>query len=244
MYRRLVADRPGDPAVVLVHPDPTVDLARVAAKKLLCRAAAGENPPNKGELGEFARLYPAATGALAGRNGDYAELLADSLSSDHLAPPAQPDSRWPTFAGSLTRSKVVAGPIDVGSTQWRVELDKVGMNRQTALIPRGGGGMGATTSSAERLLAYHPIVLGDQVIVSDGTRVLAFNLNDRPADSEGSVPRPVEPAWKHDPEDGAQVPHVRPPPLAIPRHTLTARAIGSLPGWGGSPSPSWRGWGA
>ena len=47
------------------------------------------------------------------------------LAADHLAPPSQPDSRWPTFAGSLTRSKVVAGPIDVGSTQWRVELEKV-----------------------------------------------------------------------------------------------------------------------
>ena len=242
MYRRLVADRPGDP-VVLVHPDPTVDLARVAAKKMLCRVAAGEKPPGKGELGEFARLYPGAAGALAGRTGRYADLLAESLSSDRLAPPSQPDSRWPTFAGSLTRSKVVAGPIDVGSTQWRVELEKVGMNRQTASIPRGGFGMGATTTSSERLLAYHPIVLGDQVIVSDGTRVLAYNLNDRPADSEGSVPRPVEPAWKHDPENGSQVPHVRPPPLAIPRHTLTASGHRIFARMGGSPSPSWRGWG-
>ena len=207
---------------MLVHPDPSVDLARVAAKKLLCRAAAGENPPGKEELDEFARLYPAAAGALAGRKGTYAEILAESLASDHLAPPSQPDSRWPTFAGSLTRSKVVAGPIDVGSTQWRVELDKVGMNRQTAFIPRGGGGMGAAAGSPERLLAYHPIVLGDQVIVGDGTRVLAFNLNDRPADSEGSVPRPVEPAWKHDPENGAQVPQARSLPMVIPRHTLTA----------------------
>ena len=37
-------------------------------------------------------------------------------------------------------------------------------------------------------------------------RVLAFNLNDRPADAEGSIPRAVEPAWKHDPENGTQVP--------------------------------------
>ena len=108
------------------------------------------------------------------------------------------------------------------------------MNRQPTFIARGGGGMGATTSSAERLLAYHPIVLGDQVIVCDGTRVLAYNLNDRPADSEGSVPRPVEPAWKHDPENGAQVPSG-----AFAAHGDSAthphgrRAIGSTPGWGG-----------
>ena len=36
MYGRLVADRPGDP-ILLVHPDPSVDLARIAAKKLICR---------------------------------------------------------------------------------------------------------------------------------------------------------------------------------------------------------------
>ena len=43
-----------------------------------------------------------------------------------------------------------------------------------------------------------------------------------PADSEGSVPRPVEPAWKHDPENGAQVPQARSLPMVIPRYTLTA----------------------
>ena len=138
MYGRLVADRPAI-RCVLVHPDPSVDLARVAAKKMLCRAAAGEKPPGKGDLDEFARRYPGAAGALAGRKGPYAEILAESLAADHLAPPPQPDSRWPTFAGSLSRSKVVASPIDVGSTQWRVELDKVGMTRQTTFLPRSGG---------------------------------------------------------------------------------------------------------
>jgi len=221
MYDRLVADRPTDP-VVLVHPDPSVDLARVTAKKMLCRAAAGQNAPAKAELDAFARLYPAAAGDLAGRKGSYGTILAESLASDHLAPPVQADSRWPTFAGSLSRSKVVPGPIDVGSTQWRVELDKVSPTRPTPFTPRGQFALGGpAASSRDRLLAFHPIVLGDQVIVCDGTRVLAYNLNDRPADSEGSA-RPVEPAWKHDPENGAQVPMARSMQVGIPRYTLTA----------------------
>src|SRR5205823_14551139 len=82
MYGRLVADRQGDP-FLLVHPDPSVDLARVAAKKWLCRAAL-ENPPTRQDLAEFARLYPDAAGALAGRKGNYATILAESLASDHL----------------------------------------------------------------------------------------------------------------------------------------------------------------
>src|SRR5262249_39722756 len=108
MYGRLVADRPDDP-FVLVHPDPSVDLARVAAKKLLCRAAEGETPPGQADIDAFARRYPAAAGSLAGREGPYAQTIALALSADHLTPPSQPDSRWPTFAGSLRRSKVVSG---------------------------------------------------------------------------------------------------------------------------------------
>ena len=121
MYRPLVPDRPDD-AFGLVHPDPSVDLARIAAKKLLCRAAAGENLMLAQELESFSNRFPGASGALTGRKGPYAKILEESLRADHRAPPAQPDSRWPTFAGAFSRTRVVAEPIDVGSLQWRVSL--------------------------------------------------------------------------------------------------------------------------
>ena len=38
------------------------------------------------------------------------------------------------------------------------------------------------------------------MIVCDGTRVLAYNLNDRPGGREGSAAA-IEPAWKYDPEN-------------------------------------------
>ena len=186
MYSRLVADRPDDP-FVLVHPDPSVDLARVAAKKLLCRAAEGENPPGQADLDEFARRYPGATGSLAGRNGAYAQILAESLASDHLAPPSQPDSRWPTFAGSLaatrrsSRARSTWARCSGGSSSRRSRL-----SRHDRLRPAAAWASGRPPAPPERLLAFHPIVLGDQVIVCDGTRVLAYNLNDRPADAEGT----------------------------------------------------------
>ncbi len=220
-YSRLVADHPDDPAV-LVHPDPTVDLARVAAKKLLCRAAVGEYPPGPADLAEFGRLYPGATGPLAGRTGEYAQVVADALKSDNLGPVAQPDSRWPTFAGSFRRTKVVPGPIDVGSMQWRVDLDKVQPSRNQDFRLNRGMMSSSAAAPPERLLAFHPIVLGDQVIVCDGARVLAFNLNDRPFDGDGTAARLVEPAWKHPGEDDAPVPQVRQLYSGIPRYTLTA----------------------
>ena len=89
MYRQLAPDRPGDRSG-LIHPDPSIDLARVAAKKLLCRAAEDEDPPDRAALEAFAAAYPNAAGALAGRSGPYAETLAEALRLDHLAPPPSP----------------------------------------------------------------------------------------------------------------------------------------------------------
>jgi outer membrane protein assembly factor BamB/tetratricopeptide (TPR) repeat protein len=220
-YDRLVADHPDDP-LVLVHPDPSVDLARIAAKKLLCRAALGEYPPLPEDLAEFGRRFPGAAGSVAGRTGTYAQILAEALASDHLAPTTQPDSRWPTFAGSLRRSKVVPGPIDAGSLQWRVDLEKVALNRAGPFGSRAGMMGGATPAEPDRLLAYHPIILGDQVIVCDGSRILAFDLNDRPADADGGPSRPVEPTWRYPPDDDNQATQGRQPHFGIPRYTLTA----------------------
>ena len=142
-YGRLVGDA-GDDPLTLVHPDPSVDLARVAAKKLLCRALSGQNPPGPADLKDYAVRYAGAAGDLAGRTGVYAEILAESLRTDHLVPAAELDNRWPTFAGSFQRTKLVPGAIDVGSMQWRVELDKVSLARmQGGFNPRGGLG-GAT----------------------------------------------------------------------------------------------------
>ena len=179
-YGRIVADRPDDP-FMLVHPDPSVDLARVAAKKLLCRAAAGENPPGPADLNEFATRYPGATGKLAGRTGAYSEILAEALESDQLGPAQR--ARQPL---ADLRRVVPANQARAGAD--RRGLDAVAGRAREGLvrprcrvsIPAWEWAAGPVTAAPERLLAFHPIVLGDQVIVCDGSRVLAFNLNDRP----------------------------------------------------------------
>ena len=89
---------------------------------------------------------------------------------------------------------------------------------------RWGGRNGSSTVQAtpERLLAFHPIVLGDQVLVCDGARVLAYNLNDRPGGPDGTESRPVTSAWKYDSDNGVSAPQAPRPYAAIPRYTLTA----------------------
>lgn len=217
-YRRLVSDHADDP-LALVHPDPSVDLARIAAKKILCRAAAGESLAVSPEIDAYRRRFLDASGTLAGRKGSYASIVEQSLRLDRLTSDAQLDSRWPTFAGSLARSRVVAEAVDVGSLQWKVPLERIVQARSGNAYagPRPSASGGA---SQERLLGYHPIVVGDQVIVCDGTRVLAYNLSDRLGGRENGAALTIEPAWKHDPE--AAVPHPYRTSASIPRYTLTA----------------------
>ncbi|MGE5754275.1 MAG: PQQ-binding-like beta-propeller repeat protein [Planctomycetaceae bacterium] len=216
MYRQLIPDRPDDRSG-LSHPDPGVDLARVAAKKLLCRAALGEDPPDDAALEAYERAYPNASGTLAGRTGTYLRSLAQALASDHLAPPAQPDGRWPTFAGAPTRTKVVPGSIDVGSLQWQVDLTPVTAARGSGM-PRRMGGFPTSPVPPERLLAYHPIVLGDQVIVCDETEVVAYNLNDRPA----SPSTTINEVWRHEEDQDGTAPQATRVSSSVPRFTLTA----------------------
>ena len=127
MYGRLVADRPDDP-YVLVHPDPSVDLARVAAKKLLCRAAEGENPPSRADLDAFAGAIPArparwpvGTGLTRRPSPD----VPGRRSPDPAVPTRQPVADVCWLAPATRRSS--PDPIDVGSMQWRVEIEKISL---------------------------------------------------------------------------------------------------------------------
>lgn len=223
-FRRVVPDHPSE-RPGLVHPDPSVELARVAAKKVLCRAALGDLAAARAELDVFAKTYPNASGSLAGRVGAYATILSDALKTDRLGPPSQPDGRWPTFAGAPTRTKIVNGRIDVGSLQWRVALPEFEPSKGIHVFGgfRRGFGPSQVTIAPDRKLCYHPIVLGDQVVICDENKISAYNLNDRPEGPLGSRSGKISPIWEAPPDgqDGSG-PRAVQPNLTIPRYTLTA----------------------
>ena len=190
-YHHLVAE-PGVASAELIHPDPDVDLPRVAAKLLLCRAAIGENPPTTEELAAFTKDHAGESGAFAGRSGPLAESLIRAIKDDHLMTSSPVDGRWTTFAGAPSRTKVVPNPIDVGSFQWRAKLDPPQVVRQVNTFFMNNR-FGQPSQPAEPPLPYHPIVVGDQVIVCEANRILAYNLADRPssesiAGKAGEVP--------------------------------------------------------
>ena len=238
LYGQLVADRPGDPNI-LIHPDPSVDLAAVAAKKWLCRAAAGEGPPTKADLEEFAAI--AAIRARRpghrwrGRRGPTPRSWPSRWRRIISSRPANPTAAGrpsPVRPGEPGSSPVRSTSAKRnGESRWRRSCRSADLARASA-----SGSVGdLLRPRTERLLAFHPIVLGDQVLVCDGTRVLAYNLNDRPGDS----------GWKRRPAGRvrrgstipitAQCPASLPPSVGHPAliHSRPS-AIGSTRGWAAS----------
>lgn len=217
-YRRIVSD---DPATLAV-PEPDLPEASIAAKKVLCRAALGDRDL-AAAVEEFDRDYPGAEGALAGRKGPLRESLAAAVRSDGLAVPAPSDDRWSTFAGSASRSRVAPAPVDVGSFQWKVRLMPVPARQPGPMAPRMPPAFGAGPPRADRGLAYHPIVLGDQVVVADANRLSAYNLGDRPisgaANAAGEAE--VKVAWDQALSRETSAPLARNMTAGTPRHTVT-----------------------
>lgn len=220
-YQRLVPD-PND-TVTLFHPDVSVDQARVAAKILLCRAAMGESPPTAAEVEGFSKAYPAASGPLAGRTGALATSVVEAIAKDQLAPPAMADGRWPTFAGAPSRTRVAASPIDVGSLQWRVKLEPIAPVRSVnAPFMIGGQFPRPSAPRPDQGLAYFPAVIGDQVVLADSTRLVAYNLGDRPVSdaSAAAAQAEVKVAWDQPLPNAFGGPTAR-PIMGTPRYTVT-----------------------
>jgi|GEM_PF-1203649 len=241
-YRQLVSDRTDQTKIEpgLVHPDPDIDLARVAAKKLLCRAALGY-PLEPADLERYRATYPEARGNLFNREGLYADVLASAIAEDRWSLSGVEESRWPTFAGAPNRSTMAREAIEVGegSYQWRVKLAPV-------LAPTGGDSVNQfnrfnrfggpdPNANAKPTLAYHPIILGDLVLVGDESKVWAYPLDGgdaSPAKPEGAPSAPVDPApvegqvthrWMAEHRfGGVTAPLAQGLPGPPPRFTLTA----------------------
>ena len=147
--RRTASSSPTGPATRsgLVHPDPSVDLARVAAKKLLCRAALGDDPPDAGRpRGVRRRRIPEPRARSPAATGRY---LDDARRGARRRPPRPAAAARRPLADLRRRRRrgprSSPGPIDVGSLQWRVDLDPI--DAEHAALPRDEAGGWACRSA-------------------------------------------------------------------------------------------------
>ena len=222
-YHLLVPDLNQAPG--LVYPDPDIDQARVAAKILLCRAAAGDRP-TPAEIEGFQRAQPDAKAPFAGREGSLADLVGSAIAEDDWREPVMAQSGWPTYAGASNRNGHVIEKVDVGSFQWKLELALPEAPR-TGPDPdelRQFGNITRAPITQDNEPSVFPILVGDHVMIADESRVRSFHMNVRLEGSSEDEFNAKIVHWKseYNPPFSPSAATRASSGQAVPRFTLTA----------------------
>lgn len=210
-YRRLLPDPDGRAG--LVHPTIGLDRAQVIVKTWIVRVSMGEPGPTAGEVDAFRQEFPEAQGSLTGRTGPLADVALRAIADDRLRRTDPLDLSWPTFGGSITRNRTLAEVVDVGSPQWSVKIDRVTSGRGAA--PFGSRPNLIVGVSADPIAAYHPIVLGEQVVIADDRVVRAYTLSERPRSVDDVL-------WQYPPQGPRTASPTARGNVRSARHSLTA----------------------
>lgn len=202
----------------LRYPDTNLDLAEVLAQLVLVSIREGAVVRAGFELSAFRALHPDAKGRIGGRNVAYAAWLADELKTARRATDRKKNRDWRTFAGSNRRSRVpgaairLSGPpaiLDLPETP-RVRSYTQGFVRRFA------------AEDANSRLSYHPLIVGDLVLVNSQERIFAFNARTgRPpkwAADDGRIYPPLSVKDGKIPKPSSNTSDA----LGTPRFTMTA----------------------
>jgi outer membrane protein assembly factor BamB len=159
----------------LRFPDPTVDLARVMAKDIIAGLFQGAAESATAELAALRKLQSGASGWLAGRKGNYADIVQEVIEQWRAGPPLPESLDWPTFAGAASRNRALAAApprrLWADGPAWRVRIDTGELLRTHV-----GPAEDLPRSPSPRRLAFHPIIAEDHVFVAGAHQVLCFQL--------------------------------------------------------------------
>lgn len=159
----------------LIYPDSRIELARIQAKHILALAFDGDFERARKELKAFRSLHPSAKGTLAGTEGPYAEILGGWIRKRLVHSAASNQEPWTTFAGNPARNHAPAvcpsSRLWIDGPTWRVRLPHHDLHRDKV----GGNDLAPLTGPAGKL-AFHPLIVGDRVLVADARSVLGYQL--------------------------------------------------------------------
>jgi outer membrane protein assembly factor BamB len=167
------------PSTRLAYPATDRPLAEVRARLILVDLLSGNLGEAADKLERFRALHPKDRGALGGQTVVLADRLGELLAQARQSPAIAPPAGWPTFAHALDRAAQIPTALPkhftIGAPAWRVtigkpnvsnvEIDRNILERQ----PRIG-------ESWDRILAYHPVVVGRKVFLSYPAGVAAIDL--------------------------------------------------------------------
>lgn len=158
----------------LAYPDTDLPLADVHARLVLTSLMEGSLERATAEFELLQAASPEAKGRLGGREVAYSEILPALLEAARDWPQRRGPERWWTFAGSPTRSASRAEAIDVGAEAWRVDLPRT-PTADGSMAMKYGFRPSRVAEDHKMPLSYHPLVVGDLVLVNTLNEVLAFD---------------------------------------------------------------------
>jgi outer membrane protein assembly factor BamB len=158
------------------YPDTDLDPASIYARLVVASILEGSRERASVELKLFRFLYPQAEGAVAGRAGRYGDLLQDLFDESAHWPPVPESGDWPTFARSPARNAAARATSELPTRKlWSFPVPRLAAdNEQLGIAQR------RIADDSNGLLAYHPIVVEDRVLlqfdVSHQSYVAALDL--------------------------------------------------------------------
>lgn len=175
-WSRLLPVELGDPVDELPmtqprYPDPKVDVARVAAKRVLALLLMGDARRARQETEKLAAKHPDAKGKLAGSVGRYVETLRTLAGDAERFGPPPEDENWRTFAGNSRRNKVAPRPFHVGDVEWNWTIKEE--------LPPGAQPPIRDADDrfpADESLPLHPVILGNTVFLATERSLRSFDL--------------------------------------------------------------------
>jgi outer membrane protein assembly factor BamB len=164
-----------------VYPDTDLDLADVRARLVLVSILEGSHERAEIELSIFERLHPGAEGVIAGKTGHYSELLTLLCRQSNAWTDKKPNSAWPTFAGSQSRTRQADREVDVGGrVLWTYAFEKTfhyaNEPQDESGFPRNVFNSPERSLTRSPILSYHPVVVDDTVFFNDSQHVFALDL--------------------------------------------------------------------
>jgi outer membrane protein assembly factor BamB len=140
---------------------------QLQASILLAMIFQGDLNRTRTELAAFRKEFPMAQGHLAGRTGNYAEILQSTLDRPPITrqEPA-PTGDWPTFGGDYSRT---GQPLSKLPRYWR--------SRATWQTPFPDDNRTTYPKLAStKAVGLHPVTLNGTGFVADATRVMGFDI--------------------------------------------------------------------
>jgi outer membrane protein assembly factor BamB len=149
----------------------TTAASRLAAKRALALIFAGRLRDAKTEIERFRERYPNAKGEFAGHKDLYATTLEKVLADAVRERIGNNEEPWTTFGGDATRNRTLSYALHWGlwddGPAWRVPLPTLAAMGKEPPTDRG---------SLVRRLAFHPIIIKDQVLIADHRSVISYHL--------------------------------------------------------------------